>query len=297
MGYYTGSAADIAAVRTALVNACVAEGWTWDSGNEVLWKNTMFVRIQAISAGADTRLELLGRTALGSGDAPAVVSMAKMCSVAIAFPVAYFAFVFDKEVFFIINYSDMYQWCAFGQSGQAGLPGTGNWVAATRGVSSTVQTIRISPSGGGGTTCVTPALFWNHAYENTGSRNAWVHTNIEPSYPWYLTLNGAAYYMLSSAWAITELIQTQPNVFNNESVLLPVRAYKMRAENKVSQILEIENARHVRIDNYEPQDVIQLGSDKWKVFPYYKKNASVRDGGLNVDHTGTFGWAIRYEGA
>lgn len=297
MGYYTGSAADIAAVRTALVNACVADGWTWDAGAEVLWKNTMFVRIQTKGSGADTWLELLGKTALTGGtDAPGVVSMAKMCSVPIAFPVAYFVFTFEKEVFFIINYSNTYQWCAFGQSSQAGLPGTGNWVAATRGISSTVQNIRISTGGGGGTTSVTPAFFWNHAYENTGSCNAWLHNNID-AYPWYLTLNGITYPILSSALAITELLKTQPNVFNNESVLLPVRAYKMRAENKVSQILEIENARHVRIDNYEPQDVIQLGSDKWKVFPYYKKNVAVRDGGLTVDHTGTFGWAIRYEGA
>lgn len=38
MAYSNGVAVDFTAVRTALISACTAEGWTWDSGNEVLHK-------------------------------------------------------------------------------------------------------------------------------------------------------------------------------------------------------------------------------------------------------------------
>jgi hypothetical protein len=31
------------------------------------------------------------------------------------------------------------------------------------------------------------------------------------------------------------------------------------------------------------------------IFPWYRKYSATRDGGTNIDHTGTFGWAIKYE--
>ena len=96
---------------------------------------------------------------------------------------------------------------------------------------------------------------------------------------------------------MSELITTQPNAFNNEGVLLPIKVIKTRASSKYSQVLQLENARNIRIDNYTPQEIIALGTDEWMVFPWYKKNVSARNGGGDVTHTGTFGWAIKYEPA
>ena len=67
-------------------------------------------------------------------------------------------------------------------------------------------------------------------------------------------------------------------------------------ENKVRLVLEVRNARYMRIGNNDPEQVITLGPDRWKVFPFLRKNASVPDGGSVIDHSGTFGWAIRYDG-
>ena len=69
-----------------------------------------------------------------------------------------------------------------------------------------------------------------------------------------------------------------------------------RASNKVSILAKIENARYLRIDNLQPEQILTFGAEKWMVFPFHKKNSSVRDGGTSIDHSGTFGWAIRYDG-
>jgi len=295
MAYVTGSAADMAAVKTALVNACTANGWTeqTDAGGKTMLSNSgCYVRVEATS----TALQLLGRTSLDSGDSPTVVQMKQVLSTSIAFPVTYFAFVFATEVFFVINYSDMYQWIAFGQSQQPGLPGTGNWISATCfNAANDDANISIREDGGGqyydNTVC--PALFWASTSEY-GNPNCWIHNNFETAYPWSIYQGGNKGNDSGvGIGSITEFIKAQPNQFNGEGILLPIRAYKRRPESKLSQILEIENARHIRIDNYTPEQVITLGSDEWMVFPWFRKNATERDAGQSIDHTGTFGWAIK----
>jgi hypothetical protein len=85
-------------------------------------------------------------------------------------------------------------------------------------------------------------------------------------------------------------------------VLLPLRAWKERTPYKSSLVADLANARLLRIDNITPGDILTIGTDKWKAYPWYRKNVSARDGSgnqgsaYNINHTGTFGWAIRYEG-
>ena len=125
MAYYTGSAANVAAVLTALTNACEAEGWTWTSGTGMLSiaDPGIFVRLDAATAvGAYTPLRLWGRTYIDSGETPQFVSLnVPVQGTAPTYPVTYHIFVFTSEVFMVINYSDKFQWLAFGQSDQPGL--------------------------------------------------------------------------------------------------------------------------------------------------------------------------------
>ena len=309
MPYTTGSAADMDAVKTALVNACTSDGWTEQTDDDfktVLSKNGMYVRVEAFSDIGDgyPGFTLLGRTALNSGDAPGVVSMRSLGgrysnTESIIFPVTYHIFTFTAEVYFLINWSNIYQWCAFGQSSQSGLPGIGNWVTATIGEEDPELGVQIKAAEGGyrsgqDFTATSAAFFWTTAYGGTPARNAWLYNDFEASYPWALG-NGSNSSGPVGIRYLTELINTQPNSFNAESVLMPIRAYKVRPNSKISQILEVTNARHIRIDNYNVEQIITLGTDDWMVFPYYKKDISNRDGGDTINHTGTFGWAIKKE--
>lgn len=291
------------AVKTALVNACTSDGWTQQTdaeGKTVLSKSGIYVRVEALDDAAGdsyNALIVLGRTGLDSGDAPNIVQMRDWNEL-ITLPVVYHIFTFTAEVFMVISWSDKYQWVAFGQSPQSGLTGTGNWVAASFGGASFYSKAGFKMTASGDVyrlTSVAPALFWANQYFDYNSvNNGWVHNNMETSYPWALG-NGSNLADPIGIKYLTEIIKTQPNAFNSESVLMPIRAYKVRPENKVSQILEIENARHIRVDNYNNEQIITLGTDEWMVFPYYKKDINNRNGGTKIDHTGTFGWAIKYE--
>jgi len=304
MAYYSGTANDMTAVRSALVAACTSEGWTWNAGEEVLHKDTMFVRLQL----SGEYLRLLGRTGLTTGDAPHVVQMGPFTGYsgtplpALDWPVGYELFVFEAEVYCIINYNvDVYQWCAFGQSTVDNLPGSGMWLGASGNKAATGYSygISISPAGGGSsysTNVFCPALFWRsgggtaagHATESL------VYSDLDTHGWWWGTTYNCSNIGVD---ALKPLVNILPNDWNSEAILLPIRAYKARFENRISLIADLDHARYTRLDHYTPGQVITIGSDRWKIFPWYRKNITGRDGfSWRGNHTGTLGWAIRYEG-
>lgn len=295
MAYYSGAAIDITAVRTALVAACTSEGWTWNSSTEMLSKGTVFVRLQLVNG----YLELLGRTAAGTGDAPNVVRMGQLWNTPLSWPLAYEVFVFNNEVFMVINYSvDYYQFCMFGKSAVQGLPGSGMFIAATLShqAASNGVTISSTDGGSGGLQCAGPAPFWSRVATLSTYQahlNYWVHSDLDGQGWWTGQSQFGARVGVAAAAPLMALL---PNDWNSEAVLLPIRCWKVRPSNKTSLTLELQNARWTRNDNYDPGQVIQIGSDRWKVFPCYRKNAAARNGGSIIDHSGTFAWAVRYEG-
>ena len=295
MAYYSGSAVDMTAVRTALVAACTAEGWSWDSFAEVLSKGGVFVRLRA----QDGYLELLGRTSASGGAAPGVVRMGPMISDAMTYPVSYDVFVFEAEVYMVINYSvDRFQFCGFGKSTAQGLPGTGNWVMATQGQTPPLVGFTITATSGGNNGYIsgTPMPFWGTVRGSLSSGandNWWVHADLD-GMGWLPATNANASAIGVAAAA--PLIGLLPNSWNSEGVLLPIRVFQQRSSNKNSLTAELLNARWTRNDNYEPGQVIDIGSERWKIFPGYVKNITARNGVDRGFHSGTFAWAVRYEG-
>lgn len=303
MAYYSGSAADMAAVRSALVAACVAEDWSWDSGTDMLSKGVVYLRLQLASGF----LRLTGRTSSSAGDAPHSVQMGPFTGWAsnplpdLIWPASYEIFVFEHEVYCVINYSvDCYQWCAFGLSSVGGLPGTGMWLGASAPGAYTGyrEGLYINAAHGGGSyghAVVCPALFWRGGYGVGYSTESLVHSDLDSNGWWWDTA-----YMGDPLGVrpLNPLVSILPNAWNSETVLLPIRAYKRRPESKISLTADLEHARYTRVDNYVPGEVITIGSDRWKVFPWYRKNAAARQGtgGYRGAHSGTLGWAIRYEG-
>lgn len=219
------------------------------------------------------------------------------------FPCNYEIMGFAQELYLVVNYNvDHYQWMAFGKSTVQGLPGQGGWCGATIGrlgfSTSSSDAIVVNENGGGaeayGNENTAAALFWATNYQAgvpTTLKNCWFNSGLDGS--------GWAFgdgVQLIGIRHLSTLLLTQPNAWNTEAVLLPVRAYKGRPSFKASLVVDLANARHVRIDNLVPGDVLTLGPDRWKVYPWYRKNIAERNGGNQINHTGTFGWAIRYEG-
>lgn len=300
MAYYSGSANNMAAVRSALTAACTSEGWTWDAGEEVLYKGSIFVQLQL----SGEYLRLLGRTGLTTGDAPHVVQMGPFTSYsgaplpALSWPVSYELFVFDAEVYCIINYNvDVYQWCAFGQSTVANLPGTGMWLGATGNNAKTVYHygLGMSHNISYGSNVFCPVLFGRGSSGNAGGTESLVHSGLDQQGWWSSTTENGPH--VGSLATLRPLLGCLPNEWNSEAILLPLRGYKLRFEHRISLVADLAHARYTRIDNYSPGQILTIGSDRWKVFPWYRKNTIERDASnWRTNHSGTYGWAIRYEG-
>lgn len=297
MAYYTGTANDMAAVRQALIEACTlpAEGWAWDGSSEVLSKGPTFVRLSL----AGNYLRLYGRASATAGEMPVPRQMGPFGGHAqyplpgLIWPVQYRLFVFPQEVYCVIQYGvDVFQWCAFGQSTVNGLAGTGTWVEATAAGALTYYQYGLGLSNTSGWLTnveFCPAPFWAMVHSADYGSN--VHSDLDGQ-GWSMLPDEAA--TLIGVSAIATLINVLPNTWNSEAVLLPIRAYRLRPAGKVSLVADLEHARYTRIDNYAPGQIIDIGGTRWMILPFYRKNSDARSGGDN--HSGTLGWAIRYEG-
>lgn len=301
MAYYTGHVANIEELKNVLIEHCLKQqGWVWQ--NSILSHETSKIHLE-ITHNAKNII-FRGVTALNNGvytpnQCRIGVLSSNMTQGEIIFPCQYEFFAFEKEFYLVINYdTDCYQWLAFGRSNydfsQSG--GTGMWLSASLGQNITSNTkpfaIGINIEGGAGNqSLISPTLFWGShgAYANIW-RQSFIHTNLDND-GWLI--DGGS---LSKNSLYEELLNKQPNQWNSDAILIIPTVLKSRGENKTSIVLQPEYCRFLRIDNYEPEQIIVLGHEKWKVFPFFRKNVQSRDGGYNINHTGTFGWAIRYEG-
>jgi len=300
MSYYSGTATSLTALRDALLTHAQADGWVL-TGN-VLSKAGVYFNIGLTTLNI-TCLGCVDNA--GSSPAPGVVSIGRVWSATgyptceISFPCNYEVFGFAQELYFVVNYdTDNYQWMAFGKSTVQGLSGQGGWCGATTkeamvGSGGNIGPIYITPTGGGRGYWeeTAGALFWATLLTNSAAKNCWVNHGLDGLGWNYSTTN---YYPIGIRH--NNLLTMQPSVWNGEAVLLPLQCFIERGAYKSSLVADLEHARHIRIDNLTAGSILTLGSDKWKVFPWLKKDATARDGGLSVRHTGTFGWAVRYEG-
>lgn len=311
MAYYSGTASTLADLRTALLTHAQSDGWTLTG--DVLSKAGVYFQITVDAEN----IKCLGCESNAiANPAPGVVMIGTIWKQTgkttrlISFPCNYHVFGFAQELYLVVNYDvERYQWMAFGKTSVPGIPGQGGWCGATTGSyiawSSSYYlndyVSQISPSEGGSSYgCNCPGMFWATYSGNYSSyRNCWVNSGLD-SHGW--TWNGTTTDTPIGIRHISTLLTTQPSVWNSEAVLLPLRAYKQRPSYKASLVADLDNARILRIDNLTPGDILTIGSDKWKIFPWYIKNSTYRNGpvdqvlGSNLDHSGTLGWAIRYEG-
>lgn len=285
------------------------------SPGRVLSKSGVFFKIAANA----TNLMCLGcESNSGSNQAPNHVSVGRLWSgpanptYEIVFPCNYEVFGFGQELYLVVNYNvSLYQFLAFGKTTVPGIPGQGGWCGGSVGLWSDVANTSggvalpfrwdmhgITYSFGNPRRNIAPILFWYRGDESMFNipepRNCWVNHGLD-GHGWKWGANNNTSPI--GARGTSHLLRVLPSAFNGDTVLVPMRAYKERPSFKSSMVADLEHARHVRIDNLSPGDIITIGSDRWKVFPWYKKSFTERSGASGeIDHTGTLGLAIRYQG-
>ena len=322
MAYQTGVVNNLVDIQTAIRLFLVANGWTWSGGGggPVLHKDQIFVKF--ITPTADTVM-FVGTTALSGGsDTPRQVGMGRMVysgignvPALITFPATYWAFLNDDEFYFILNYdTTRYQFVTWGKSTlDVGAGATGMFIAGTvnelltyGGYANISAGITISANGGGLSSIHSrrsAAPFWDSS-QNANSTSMSSYTDLTASFV-HSNLGGASWRLGvqpsndATRWDYPgngyagNLQSVLPNAWNGESPFLPLRAYRLVAETKISLVLDLRHARQCRIDNFSDNEIVTIGTDEWQVFPFHRRNVAARNGGSSIDHTGTFGWAIR----
>lgn len=315
MAYYTGSANTINALQTAIFTACTTSGWSLSGST--LSKGPLHMQIDVLAmggVGGATGLRFRGGTGVSggvvTGAAPYASDIGTYSNAALTYPLGYHVMVFSDpdEVYVVVNYSaDRFQYAAWGRS-HLSLPASGMWFGASllslNQMSVNTPPIFYAANSGplGAYLYLQPMLFMRGEPQSSSSQGYtecnMLHGLDGTSWP----TGGPPAPSPSAMPAGEQLLSMLPNAWNSESILLPIQLTVPRPSNRRSIVASLRNARYLRVDNHEPGDIVTLGPDRWKVFPWMRKNTVARGGmaaassNLSNIHTGTFGWAIRYEG-
>ncbi len=319
MAYITGTAASFADLKTAIENACTANGWTLSSG--ILSKNGCFFQLVAGTSGGYAQLQLFGGTSQTgttlNGQPPSNYG-AKICSNngnVISFPINYEIHLFTNpdEVYCIINYnSDFYQQLSFGKSDVPGIGGTGAWFTGAKRSDQTLTDdtygfkvfMFVSWPDVAGTLSIDGyglGLFFDNPTQGGSYFPSFVHTGLDAT-PWRSgnSGNNALTGYRGAGMQVGSLLMQLPNLYNNANVLLPIKPVALRSSGGVTIIANPKNARYLRIDNVVPGEIITFGAEQWKCYPFHRKDSTARNGvawaATGATHSGTFGYAIRYTG-
>jgi hypothetical protein len=314
MAFVTGNANSLADLLTAINNACTANGYTLN-GN-ILSKGTLHVSMEI----ASSQLRITGGTGRSGttllGPGPQYAKIGPTTQVNMVFPVTYHIHILTApdEVYVMINYNAVYwNFIAFGQSDHPGIAaagGTGNWYGATHpqpGVMSGEVVVAANGGGGGfglagGAGVRTGAGLFNGTSGWTTSNyatNCLIHSGLNPGNGGWndpAVSPSSGLYGVNAIQYQEPMLAYLPNAWNAQTVLVPICVTSLAASSKSQVVAELRHARYLRNDNYNDIDIITIGSDQWRVYPYYRKDASARNGGSLILHSGTFAHAIRYDG-
>lgn len=302
MAYVSGSAASFADLKTAIENACVANSWTLSSG--ILSKDGCFFKLDSLSA----ELKISGGTGqTGSSLTGLSTYQQKLANIAnvMVFPINYEIHIFTNpnEVYCIINYnSNFFQQISFGQSDIPSIGGIGAW--HTGSYQHTTNTgdnyyldfsfqSQASYCGTYGSGNLGGLFFTLNGANQTSTV---LHCGLD-SVGWKSDGRGTPSIGMLGADYAAGILTSLPNVSNGANVLVPIKGMLWRASGGLTVVINLKNARYVRIDNINPGEVITFGSEQWKCYPFYRKDTTVRNvTPVNAQHSGTFGYAIKYTG-
>lgn len=298
MAYYTGSVNTYTELLTALVNACTANGWTFNSG--ILSKGRAFVKpsVSGLAAGG---LVIEGGTGQSGASllnpSPQAARLGQPYASSkwpsVTWPAQYHIHLGTNpdEVYVVMNtnVTDFY-WLAFGLS-TVPMVGTGLWMAASapRQQAGNIGASMTETSGAQNLNYGCPGIFWAPAVYDANYNSIAVQSAASGSWPLHTSVGINSLSPLIARYELT---------WNKAAVLLPAREYIAAPENKRQLLIDAAHARLVRLGSLEPGQILQLGPDRWRVYPFLRKDTSSPNSvSSNVmAHSGTFGWALRYDG-
>lgn len=306
MAYQTGTVTSTSDLASVITNFAVANGWTLNSG--VLNKGNAYIRLQVISTS-----ELRIDAARNGNFSPPDISpnYSRIFNTTWPSMATYHIVAFDNPdtVWCTINFDVIkFQHIGFGMIEKYGTWNGGQWFHAQH--TNVSQDDLVTSFVDGGVHLYSPiatecALFWGSSmnaatvyYDNGPSK---IECDLR-GYVWEPPPSqiGVQIYMPQ---IVGPIHKTNPNVFNGQTVLTPFTPFLKGADGYFMPIGRIGHLRWVKLQNYDPGDVITIGPEKWKVFPWYVKDTTKPDGEFRPNYspsyppsTGIMGVAVKYDG-
>lgn len=314
MAYYTGTVNNFADLKAVIEGAAIDAGWALVSG--ILSKYGHFIQLETGTNGGYPFLSINAATSQSGGVLSGQVATgAKMYSsknMVLAWPSEYFIHAFDREFYcFLKSNVDLYQTLTFGVSDMPGIGGTGGWYGSMAAIGREQNPssqkydslFRLQMSN--------DEIIAGHlGYTDIGSLGSpfWSNKNVSQVEDTRskihidLGLGGWVNTQNSGISSVAALLVSAPSLLNGGHVLLPVKNITRRNAGGVTTVLQHEHLRWVRNDLIENEEIIEYGGDRWKCYPALRKNLSNRNGypivgGEGFNHSGTLGYAVRYDGS
>lgn len=289
-------------MKSVIETQCVANGWTLS--DNILSKDSCFFKLIDSTTVSLQLWGGLSKTGSTLNSTPTYgVQIKSFTSVSITWPIRYHLFIFNNpsEVYCFIEYNSGYfQQLSFGKSDITGI-GLGAWFTGMVSTSMTIETgnimltsnINYCYSTGFNNVDQNCGLFIGKT--NLNKQTSYIYSDLDEGSWKYNTDSGGTLSVASNF--VSGLLTSLPNLSNQSAILLPIKAVVSRSSGGLTIAANLKNARLLRIDNHESKDLVTFGSEQWMVFPWYKRNITSRNGvaATPVNHSGTYGFAIRYE--
>lgn len=314
MAYYTSSAANATGLRDAIEAFCISNGWTLDASGYI-WKGKSFVKLTAPSAN---EVRIVGANSADGTVDPCSLSRSLYNS---TWPATYELFVHTSPdmCVCVLNYNVSYiKPLIFGdivkvhEDAYVG----GNWFYAPNYSDCLTASMQMdivedvigcfirstrTYYAGGNTNCPQQIPF---AKQDTATDG---YSGGNPSNCLHAEIDGNIWNTRTSGTGSTlhyvdhtrRMYNRSPNQWNNQAILIPMHL-QLQATAYNMYLGYVEHMRLIRIDYYNIGDIIDLTPDKWKVYPWRRKDTTYRDGQFNETgaetRSGTLGFAVRYDG-
>lgn len=258
-------------------------------------------------------------------------------SVPFTFPVQYEVHIHSDpdEVYLVVHHDvDHYQHIAFGHNPLAkATGGTGAWASASLpvplnsgtsltpspnelGIITGAEALAASGPATGRTSYPAPAApcFTVNVIGGTGGWTVQRLEGVSDASKWGIThtihhgvdgqkwSGGTELQANVSVTAAPKFVRGLSEIDGSAPLIRPVASI-LRPDRKVSTVAQFEHYRLIRLDHLQSGQVLELGSDRWIVYPFMRRSpdgsypTGVGGASPKISHTGYLGWAVRYHGA
>ncbi|MCO1335464.1 hypothetical protein MO867_14085 [Microbulbifer sp. OS29] len=314
MAYQTGIVNSAVDLLTVIQGFAQNNGWTLNGS--VLQKSDAYIKL---TANSDDELQITGLRDGLSSDPDACPRYSRIAFDTGLWPTnaAYHIAAFSNPdtlwVTMVSGVTDHWH-LGFGTLEKLGNWTGGQWFHAQHSSSNAGNNCYSTVLGGtysmwGGDTARECALFWSQkdgrSWDSQShiSKCSYLHCELR-GYVWESTYSANDKSDLNAVHGPTifrPIHCSNPNKFNGQTILTPFNLFLQNTDGHYMSIGHVGHLRFVKLTNYNPADILTVGSERWKVFPWHRKDSAVpngkepnyNDGSFS---TGVLGIAVRYDG-